>query len=129
MSEHDVSGACPSGTVAFVPSALSPDGLDQRLQSTGGAHTPGPWAVDPKVPWVILGAHGQHVADVYVGGLTRNGEVNRKKQDANARLTAAAPELLAALKSSVGAMEVLGHPANYGALAKANAAIAKAEGR
>jgi hypothetical protein len=43
MSEH-VPGACPSGTVAFVPSASSPDGLDQRLQSTGGAHTPGPWA-------------------------------------------------------------------------------------
>lgn len=45
------------------------------------------------------------------------------------KLLAAAPDLLSALQSAVGAMEVLGHPKNYGALLKAQNAIAKATTR
>ena len=45
------------------------------------------------------------------------------------RLIAAAPYLLDALQSAIGAMRVLGHPENYGALAKAKRAVAKATGK
>lgn len=64
MSEH-VPGACPSGTVAFVPAASSPDGLDQRLQSTGGAHTAELLAA--------LHTARDYVADAASGGLTYEG--------------------------------------------------------
>lgn len=47
---------------------------------------------------------------------------------ANAHLIAAAPDLYDALRSAVGAMEVLDHPKDFGALKKANAALAKARG-
>lgn len=94
------------------------------------AHTPGPWHSDatvsfhdrPDLPCVV-DQFRLVVAQCWDDGHSAD------ECEANASLISAAPELLAALKSSVGAMEVLGHPANYGALAKANAAIAKAEGR
>jgi hypothetical protein len=55
------------------------------------AHTPGEWGIGGQ-GWVIVDASGKWIAD------TRT--VNRKVQEehANARLIAAAPELLAALR-------------------------------
>lgn len=128
MSEH-VSGACPSGTVAFVPSASSPDGLDQRLQSTGGAHTPGPWAIEPskwdRAELCIMGGNGLAVAHV----------ISAK----DACPIAAAPELLEALQEAHRALmhyEWYANPASGWAAPDAKfvrhmteAAIAKAEGR
>ena len=98
-------------------------------------HTPGPWSyrTQPHDDWGVVRA-GRYIIcqarDPRVDHLDLN-EYRRTKVDpfeANARLIAAAPDLLEALESAVGAMEVLGHPPDYGALRKAKAAIAKARG-
>ena len=85
-------------------------------------HTPGPWKMDRDR--AILGqGHGTRglhgaIADVYSW-------VGTEEADANARLIAAAPELLEALKALSD-----GTTANWTAkLNAARAAIAKAQGR
>lgn len=88
-------------------------------------HTPGPWRVRGKtfnLQIAIVGPSGE-LSDSIAYAWGQNDEA-----EANARLIAAAPELLEALESAVGAMQVLGHPPKYGALAKAQAALAKARG-
>lgn len=88
-------------------------------------HTPGPWAFDDDR--VITSPHTHNdldddVCEVY-GGNDDIAEVRR----ANARLIAAAPELLEALKElMVAADRVSAEPVTW--LGKARAAIAKAEG-
>ena len=94
-------------------------------------HTPGPWKavgltvcqVPPGGREIIFGAHN-----------TRSGD--KDERQANARLIAAAPELLEALREFVSLMpsaEGLGGHAPIGAFQivadLARAAIAKAEGR
>ena len=79
-------------------------------------HTPGPWKTTGAN---ITDANRNHVATVTDGGTT-DGE-------ANARLIAAAPELLAALKDIAETQWANGVPSS-GALREARAAIAKAEG-
>ena len=94
-------------------------------------HTPGPWEavgltvcqVPPGGREIIFGAHN-----------TRSGD--KDERQANARLIAAAPELLEALREFVSLMpsaEGLGGHAPIGAFQivadLARAAIAKAEGR
>jgi hypothetical protein len=74
------------------------------------AHTPGPWHLNGGKPYWIEGADDLHVADVATY--------------ADARLSAAAPELLEAL-------EYIMDSTNYNlmdAATKARAAIAKARG-
>lgn len=66
-------------------------------------HTPGPWKISTARTWNIFSAES-HVATVHFSGLTPTGK-QREEVDANARLIAAAPELLA-LK---GALEVMNH--------------------
>lgn len=84
-------------------------------------HTPGPWRVVPTGAGNVLiqsDSVSQTVATVHGA-----------EQAANARLIAAAPELLEALQLAVGIIE--NHPA-MGAMAvppSFRAAIAKAEGR
>jgi hypothetical protein len=83
-------------------------------------HTPGPWeAQDGEVV-----CKSGDVADVYGFHETEKG--------ADARLIAAAPELLAALKGAITVMEwldTLRHTdPNFPALDNARSAIAKAEG-
>jgi hypothetical protein len=56
-------------------------------------HTPGPWATDD---CSVVHANGEPIAEIYDG---------RKTFRADARLIAAAPELLAALISTLRALE------------------------
>lgn len=90
-----------------------------------GAHTPGPWTLEPVTEFRPTRVEPR-VADVL--GLGAEAE-------ANARLITAAPELLAALKRSVEVLDAEG--VVYGncddepldVLAAARAAIVRAEGR
>ncbi len=89
-------------------------------------HTPGPWVLRRSIT-----AHPYATADV----LTPDGELlaltfaghDRKRQpaDANARLIAAAPELLAALEKMI---EPYGPADDCWQIREARAAIAKARG-
>lgn len=92
-------------------------------------HTPGPWRIHPFGHYDVA-AHQPGFGEMIVancGGANSNvmdlGEIKK----ANARLIAAAPDLLAALKDVVGWIETSseGEQATRIALA----AIAKAEGR
>ena len=83
-------------------------------------HTPGTWEVDTDINTDVV-SDGGIVADC---GLF-SGPVDEDEQIANARLIAAAPELLKHLKI---AMEYLPHVSIEWAK-KARATIAKAEGR
>lgn len=91
-------------------------------------HTQGPWlcyadtpSTDPNWHIVTNDTRIRVVANVHI----EPGNVSDKH---NALLITAAPELLEALQSAVAAMEGLGHPDGWGALAKAQAAIARATG-
>lgn len=108
------------------------------------SHTPGPWQLDEFAKDIVEGLgrfavrHSEHAPGgiaITVGGLG-------DEQVANARLIAAAPELLEALEACLAVLPGLevrswppGHEMKKFALAKARAAIskatehAKAEGR
>lgn len=91
-------------------------------------HTPGPWKVEKTSTGNNITSYLlPYVAAVSDGLRARNGE-----GDANARLIAAAPELLDALRIMVGTSQNLNLDLNAkieGALKIAIAAIAKAEGK
>lgn len=82
-------------------------------------HTPGPWAV----------SLGMRTIQVIAGSFRLAIGID-KEAEANARLIAAAPELLEALKGLCGLAELRpGHLQDYkAAVADARAAIAKATG-
>lgn len=92
---------------------------------SAGTHTPGPWRVGPVDDTIVTDAAGKEVAAI-------DGDYNNPdewpRMEANARLIAAAPELLDALKRlikpSPGTAKL--PPWVYGI---AVPAIAKAEGR
>lgn len=97
-------------------------------------HTPGPWVAHqrPSAP-IEYGHHvtthdGLTVCNVtYQLPVSIDGQVVEATRIANARLIAAAPELLEALKElMVAADRVSAEPVTW--LGKARAAIAKAEG-
>ena len=84
-------------------------------------HTPGPWkfgfeSVDPE--WAIVTIEG--------GLIIANVNADHR-QEANARLIAAAPDMLAVLKDVENALSVMGKETT--GLLRVRAAIAKAEGR
>ena len=105
-------------------------------------HTPGPWRVAPRSDYP------EH-ADINVDAGTRGyvalcGKAGDEEAEANARLIAAAPELLDALRETLRALEShldescrdhgLGHrdmlcSCNQHEVVRARAAIAKTEGR
>ena len=90
------------------------------------AHTPGPWETDEgqhDVPYQnICITHGlNHICELWMDDAPVE-EFNRE-QRANARLIAAAPDLLAALQNMVRVADSLAH------VGAARAAIAKATGR
>jgi len=94
-------------------------------------HTPGPWvaASSPSsvVGWPICGKMGRIIGDVACLH-ARPGTDAYAEVEANAHLIAAAPDLLAALKRCV--VLAAAHPGGDDPnVARANAAIAKAEGR
>ena len=95
------------------------------------SHTPGPWSIQrhdkgDSRRLLVVGKSGM-VADVDWN--------DKDENEANARLIAAAPDLLAALKSMLKRAVALDQSAtvdglaNCDAIAKARAAIAKAEAK
>jgi hypothetical protein len=61
-------------------------------------HTPGPWRVHEKSPTLVIDKHGLVIAQAH--SYAECG-IMRDEAEANARLIAAAPELLEALESVV----------------------------
>lgn len=93
-------------------------------------HTPGPWNVEPAVPGE---ASGVHVFAANPAGCSEDGDLvtiaDFIENDANARLIAAAPDLLKACRVLLAIYDAelggIGHPG----VREARATIAKAEGR
>ena len=92
-------------------------------------HTPGPWFTtdNKRAPLFISEAHGEDIATVHDRG-TAGTDV------ANARLIAAAPDLLAALRDLLAYCDntvpyFRTNSAEAAIAAQADAAIAKAEGK
>lgn len=93
-------------------------------------HTPGPWQLHKSDDTLVIGSDGREVAEA-CGDYTEEAEWPR--MEANSRLIAAAPELLASLREFVEAAErsgiTLAHDALLNRYERAKAAIAKVEGR
>jgi len=94
-------------------------------------HTPAPWFAEPqgKRNWIVK-------SDDYGTIVHRNcypDENVDRSVEADARLIATAPDLLAALKETLEAIEIVTpdapEPLPDSVIAKARAAVAKAEGR
>ena len=95
-------------------------------------HTPGPWRIHRYAACVVEGEDGRTVATT--GGYSDNTSDGAYvvENEANAHLIAAAPDLLATLKSTVIALEECADCLDsyrIGQLEAARSAIAKAEGR
>lgn len=84
-------------------------------------HTPGPWAVESDTD--IVSDSGDFVASCHEPG----SDVSTAREYANARLIAAAPDLLAALQAIMDDPDAVDHILHLDAVA-ADAAIAKATG-
>lgn len=92
-------------------------------------HTPGPWHIGMKPGPMIYGSDSSQVADL------RADLLDKGERAANARLIAAAPELLACLIDAVRCLEfaapIIEAPENSAyreTIAQARAAIVKATG-
>jgi hypothetical protein len=93
------------------------------------AHTKGPWQVHSEYnPWVVIGNIGTYGFDSICDcDQDSHSKLSNEEAKANARLIAAAPELLEALKDLLSRSE---HDEYYASESDAaEAAIAKAEGR
>jgi hypothetical protein len=86
------------------------------------SHTPGPWQLTDYSAFEICSYDHKVIASI-IQMESQTYDKDRNQQKANARLIAAAPELLAMLKRAV---EASSH--DYSWLGDAYAAIAKAEG-
>ena len=104
------------------------------------AHTPGPWIVGDKPGvWVgpVITANSGKKGIAFVVGQTDSGwlggyetSVGKDRTNANARLIAAAPELLAACREMLASDGLIGNqPSVFRAVQSMRAAINKAEGR
>src|SRR5690606_23383477 len=98
-----------------------------------GTHTPGPWELGEDGVWLgsVYSEDGLRIALVY-GEWDIDEPRPREEGEANARLIAATPDLLAALQSFVAAVEDDGEPMPgarwHAECVAARAAIAKAAG-
>ena len=110
----------------------------QTQPSAPVAHTPGPWHVETfrqhgeNFDSILVRAHGENADAFNEDNMTVAVMTHMRNGDANARLIAAAPELLGTLKQLVFAItEDAATPMSEDspALIWARAAIAKAEGR
>lgn len=99
---------------------------------TDSKHTPGPWTLadeNNQCCSVQLGTEHNLTANLdRQDGNTGKFVIERSEMLANARLIAAAPELLEALKNALWRMESYNYQAMEGTIANARAAIAKATG-
>lgn len=122
----------PNKTAEYMrnnPPPTSPNDLASLGERT--QHTPGPWHIGMKPGPMIYGERGEQVADMCAEMMEHGEHV------ANARLIAAAPELLAALRellkiNAISAVVNIGAAlpepsAAYTKVLAARAAIAKAE--
>lgn len=95
-------------------------------------HTPGPWhLVEKQLVWWVMPPIGEPVQILSKHGSVTTQDRSHEEVLANATLTAAAPELLAACRGLIDALEsmmAIDHPQLHGDVAVARAAIAKAEG-
>lgn len=94
-----------------------------KSETTAGPwllHDPGP--IDGMPPHYVENASGEAIALVVWGN-----QMTRGTHEANARLIAAAPVLLDAIKGLIDFIEIDSLPINGDALQIARAAIAKAE--
>ena len=92
--------------------------------------TPGPWRFEPAGKRLrVVGARGVWLATAEYAPAhdVEPGDVDRAQAEANARLIAAAPDLLAALQAMLTALDC--ESVSYREIEAAEAAIAKAEGR
>lgn len=89
---------------------------------TDTQHTPGPWQADSDA--YVVNEYNQVIADVFI-----NDDDNWRERAANARLIAAAPELLAALQAVADYLPVSGILLRNDIDAAMRAAIAKATGQ
>ncbi len=83
-------------------------------------HTPGPWKILVPDGSMIV-ANGHHIASVAMGG-----PIDGPEDRANARLIAAAPDLLAALKEAADFVQPFNRASDL--LDRIDAAIASATG-
>ena len=101
---------------------------DERMETK---HTPGPWAYhNTPTPFIHVAAGGLPICQIYTS--TAHGQ-SMGEQFANARLIAAAPELLAALQEVTMVLDALlnvrgNEPDQDSISGRARAAIAKATG-
>ena len=95
-----------------------------------GGHTPGPWSIDDAGAWInIYGSESDDaniVAKIEITDGSTDYLHDQETARANARLIAAAPELLEALEALLG--NCLDSEGLAAAHAKARAALAKAGG-
>jgi hypothetical protein len=90
-------------------------------------HTPGPWVASHDVAGIVIEPGRSHYLP-YVAVLESRGGGSEEERWANARLIAAAPELLDALKEAREVLAVaLAWPGSEPIRQKINAALAKAE--
>ena len=96
-------------------------------------HTPGPWVIDNSIRTAV-NAGKKHIAMVnFYKTSDKEISIDEKENEANARLIAAAPELLAACKAALrdemsARLEAAGGLSDE-TVAMLEAAIAKAEGK
>jgi hypothetical protein len=89
------------------------------------AHTPGPWSISPISDTIINGG-GHPLGFVYAPAVE---SFLLQRARADARLFAAAPELLQSVREILGWYVEGGHAVPRIFIERANDAIAKAEGR
>jgi hypothetical protein len=102
---------------------------ERKITMTRTQHTPGPWHVDTCDDDLVYSANGLHIATV---GNENQPDQSGEEITANARLIAAAPEMLETLEYFFNIMHDYESSRRKGyvklALDQARAAIAKAKG-
>ena len=95
----------------------------------GYKHTPGPWSVKKHFSEWLIG-DGNYLIATTAGSPAHLGRASAERDAANARLIAAAPDLLKALEDCVAVMdrELAGLKVIQPEFSAARAAIAKATG-
>lgn len=108
------------------------DAYHARLAEMATQHTPGPWTVEPgEVTWIEREDGGHRHLSIggpeFHVGLAQVDE-DDDEQAANARLIAAAPELLAALETTLRMLAAMPAGTTSRAYADACALVRKAKG-
>ena len=125
LNEIDADIFCKENGSKFDYESIKVQGECDIMTSVARKHTPGPWTV----------SNGTDVfPDIDVDGVAQiadcslSNAIDFEEEKANARLIASAPELLLALKGCLRELEaIFSKPAPQGAIAKARAAVYKAE--